>query len=142
MFFKKDKAEYVPIYQNIDGTYLPNSSQPNPNKYYEITTRVYTPHTSTRYFNVIIGDNGKAKYKDKNGYMVDTEKDLPELYYAREKCCGCTACYAICPMNAIVMRPDEEGFLYPVVDALKCIRCNKCISVCAFKKAQSRKGYL
>ncbi|ODA39131.1 hypothetical protein DSBG_4075 [Desulfosporosinus sp. BG] len=40
------------------------------------------------------------------------------------------------------MLPDEEGFLYPVVDAEICIRCYKCLSVCAFKKDQKDKGYL
>ncbi|MCD7856410.1 MAG: 4Fe-4S binding protein [Clostridiales bacterium] len=40
------------------------------------------------------------------------------------------------------MEEDEEGFLYPIVDAEKCIRCYKCLSVCAFKEAQREKGYL
>ena len=33
-----------------------------------------------------------------------------------EECCGCTACASICNHNAITMRPDTLGFLYPVVD--------------------------
>ncbi len=60
--------------------------------------------------------------------------DLPELYLDKRDCCGCTACYAVCPSQAILMQPDEEGFLYPVVDAGKCIHCRKCLSVCAFKR--------
>lgn len=49
----------------------------------------------------------------------------------KEDCCGCTACYATCPSNAISMQPDkEEGFLYPVVDDSKCIYCGKCFKVC------------
>ncbi|MCD8222468.1 MAG: 4Fe-4S binding protein [Clostridiales bacterium] len=40
------------------------------------------------------------------------------------------------------MIEDSEGFLYPVVDAEKCIRCYKCLSVCAFKEGQREKGYL
>ena len=31
------------------------------------------------------------------------------------------------------MQPDEEGFLYPVVDKEKCVKCYACIKVCAFK---------
>ena len=46
------------------------------------------------------------------------------------KCCGCSACYAVCPVGAISMRPDEEGFLQPVVDGEKCVRCGKCGKVC------------
>ena len=87
----------------------------------------YNPHKSTRY---------------KNKEMSSTSKPLPELYENRENCCGCSACYAICPVYAITMEPDEEGFLYPTVDVEKCIHCYKCISVCAFKVDQEAKGYL
>ena len=31
-------------------------------------------------------------------------------------CTGCGACVSICPKQAITMRADSEGFLYPVVD--------------------------
>ena len=47
-------------------------------------------------------------------------------------CCGCTACESVCPRNAIIMQPDAMGFLYPVVDAGKCIECGLCEKVCAF----------
>lgn len=87
----------------------------------------YNPHKSTRYIN-----------KDKS----DRNKSLPELYENRDNCCGCTACYAICPVRAIFMEPDDEGFLYPTVDAGKCIRCYRCMSVCAFKVDQEARGYL
>lgn len=47
-----------------------------------------------------------------------------------EKCCGCTACANICPVNAIKMCEDEEGFLYPHIDENKCIKCNLCEKNC------------
>lgn len=47
-------------------------------------------------------------------------------------CCGCTACESVCPRNAITMQPDAMGFLYPMVDAGKCIECGLCEEVCAF----------
>lgn len=49
-----------------------------------------------------------------------------------EKCCGCTACAAVCTHNAITMQPDALGFLYPVVDEGKCTNCGLCEKVCAF----------
>lgn len=49
-------------------------------------------------------------------------------------CCGCTACESICPQGAISMKPDNLGFLYPVIDESKCTRCNLCSKVCSFNK--------
>ena len=49
-----------------------------------------------------------------------------------EECCGCTACASICNHNAITMRPDTLGFLYPVVDVSKCTNCGLCEKVCSF----------
>lgn len=61
------------------------------------------------------------------------EKKIPVLYNGKEECCGCTACYAICPREAIRMVEDEEGFEYPWIDESRCIRCYRCIKVCPIK---------
>lgn len=45
-------------------------------------------------------------------------------------CCGCYACYNICPVNAIDMCSDEEGFWYPVILQDRCINCQQCEKVC------------
>lgn len=45
-------------------------------------------------------------------------------------CCGCTACVNSCPVGAITMRENEEGFLMPVVDTDKCIECGVCEKKC------------
>jgi coenzyme F420-reducing hydrogenase beta subunit len=55
------------------------------------------------------------------------------LFNNKEECCGCSACKSICPKAAILMVPDEEGFLYPTIDKSKCIDCGKCADVCAFR---------
>ena len=58
--------------------------------------------------------------------MVITEK----LKQNNLKCCGCSACYAVCPKNAITMQADSEGFKYPVINKDKCIDCRLCCKVC------------
>ena len=58
-----------------------------------------------------------------------------KLFDRKEDCCGCTACYAICPKNAIQMLEDEEGFLYPYINDNICIGCGQCITVCPLKSA-------
>lgn len=64
------------------------------------------------------------------------KKELPNLYSRKEECCGCTACYAICPKEAISMAEDEEGFEYPQIDDSICVRCYMCLTVCPVKAAK------
>lgn len=59
---------------------------------------------------------------------------FPILFTRKEECCGCTACYAICPKGAITMVEDEEGFEYPWVDESKCVGCRKCVEICPLKE--------
>ena len=56
------------------------------------------------------------------------------LNYNKNECCGCTACYNICPKSAISMEEDTEGFLIPIIDQNLCVECGKCRSVCGFKQ--------
>ena len=58
----------------------------------------------------------------------------------REKkdCCGCSACADVCPINAIKMELDEEGFLYPKINEDICIHCGKCDKVCGFSPVMKR----
>lgn len=65
----------------------------------------------------------------------------------KQDCCGCSTCASICPINAIIMKEDEEGFLYPQIDTDACINCGKCEKVCpvANKKEETpfeQKGYI
>lgn len=48
----------------------------------------------------------------------------------KSDCSGCHACVNICPKKCIVMKADEEGFLYPSVDLSKCVKCGLCKQVC------------
>lgn len=55
-------------------------------------------------------------------------------------CCGCSACANICPQNAISMKADGLGFVYPYVDMENCIECGLCEKVCDFKPGYKRNG--
>lgn len=60
----------------------------------------------------------------------------------KKNCCGCSACYSVCPTGAITMEEDEEGFRYPKIDKDKCINCHLCEKVCpiATKKIEEKSG--
>ena len=51
----------------------------------------------------------------------------------KSECCGCGACKNICPIGAISLEKDEEGFLYPKTDSGKCVKCGRCVKVCPIK---------
>ena len=127
------------LYQNRNGELLSDGFQP-----LLCDGGTVLKYESTRYINV------PSDLKNNN---------LPELYIHKELCCGCSACLIACPKSkletddyisyrflktsdrlesfpytgAISMLPDEEGFMYPVVDANKCVRCYKCLKVYPYK---------
>lgn len=59
--------------------------------------------------------------------MID--KTLP-----KELCCGCFACEAACPFDAIDM--SKKGFYNPVVNE-KCTQCELCVKTCPVLKSTS-----
>ncbi len=61
---------------------------------------------------------------------------MPLLFDEKNKaqCCGCSACFAVCPVGAIKFKADSEGFLYPEINGEMCVGCNRCINVCPLKK--------
>ncbi len=73
------------------------------------------------------------------------EPDIPfdlslqnDRFCSDSRCTGCGACEAICPLKAISMARDPEGFSVPEVDESKCVHCGKCHTVCqVFVKKES-----
>lgn len=55
-------------------------------------------------------------------------------------CTGCGACKNICPVGAIEMKEDNEGFLYPAINKEKCTNCGMCKKVCPILNNFSNKN--
>ena len=47
-----------------------------------------------------------------------------------EKCTGCGACSNACPVSAIEMKENQEGFLIPCINYDVCVKCNVCDKTC------------
>ena len=54
-------------------------------------------------------------------------------------CCGCRACEQICPVSAIRMEKNAEGFLYPILDNSTCVKCDLCEKVCPEESAPEKR---
>ncbi len=61
-------------------------------------------------------------------YILPKEKEFEIC--AKELCSGCSACASVCPVSAISMKADDEGFEYPCIDYSVCIGCDKCANTC------------
>lgn len=67
---------------------------------------------------------------------MDTNTHIPNRINVTDEgnCCGCLACMAVCPTNAISKTENERGFIVPTIDDSKCINCGFCLRTCDFKK--------
>lgn len=64
---------------------------------------------------------------------------MEQVYNEKRDCCGCTACFNGCPVGAITMEEDDEGFYYPLINQDKCIDCHWCQAVCPFINSEELK---
>ena len=73
--------------------------------------------------------------------MTERMKQSASFKTGREKeaCCGCAACAAVCPVGAVQMVIDEEGFWYPEINPSRCTGCGRCEAVCPL--GRERAGY-
>ncbi|MBQ7499294.1 MAG: Coenzyme F420 hydrogenase/dehydrogenase, beta subunit C-terminal domain [Clostridia bacterium] len=55
-------------------------------------------------------------------------------------CCGCGGCVSVCAKDAISMKEDEAGFIFPEVDESLCVRCGRCADVCVFTRKNEGAG--
>lgn len=47
-----------------------------------------------------------------------------------ERCAGCCLCANVCPVEAIEMRENAQGFLHPAINDNKCVNCGRCLERC------------
>lgn len=74
----------------------------------------------------------KALHGPKTPLGEETYFDTKDKF----SCYGCKACQDACPVHAITMEEDKEGFWYPVINEETCIHCNLCRKVCIYHKFQ------
>lgn len=58
----------------------------------------------------------------------------------KKDCTGCRMCEQICPVNAVTMKENKEGFIEPVINKEKCINCGLCFERCPQLNSLSNNG--
>lgn len=74
--------------------------------------------------NALKSINCRQESKEKRRYMKISELNIDS------ECTGCSACYNVCPVDAISMKFNFEGFSYPYIDDSLCVNCAKCVRCC------------
>jgi formate hydrogenlyase subunit 6/NADH:ubiquinone oxidoreductase subunit I len=59
----------------------------------------------------------------------------------KQNCCGCYACYNICPQKCIHMNTDVDGFWYPKVEINECTECGLCKQICPIHKEKLENNF-
>lgn len=67
--------------------------------------------------------------------IIEESHEMSREYHrvddlSKKECTGCMSCACSCPKQCITYMPDSEGFLYPVVDDGRCIKCGLCVKKC------------
>lgn len=78
----------------------------------------------------VVEKERKIMYAYLDNALKSVEQGKLPLLANRYHCTACGACENICPVGAITMQRDSEGFAYPQIDKEKCIRCGACERVC------------
>lgn len=57
-----------------------------------------------------------------------------------QRCTGCLACRAVCPVQCISAVEDNEGFQVPRIDEARCTDCGVCASICPEENNREESG--
>lgn len=96
---------------------------------------------SIQYLQDIVADAAKAE----DEYIKQKQEKCVCTEYS-SLCCGCGACAAACPVNAVALTHNKSGFCYAEISREKCISCGKCKKVCPIQNKETEcskpvKGY-
>lgn len=114
-----------------------------------LQSRLVSDEITESLFEIIDYDavNTKLKFEKKKSikYLVGSlksiskDKEKNNVFDTNSLCCGCGACQLVCPVNAISVEMNQEGFYSAAVNEKACISCGKCKKVCPYLSKEEKK---
>ena len=80
--------------------------------------------------NTIIENERKRSIELFKKAIIGENNNTIDLLNKHYKCTGCRMCAQICPVKAIDMKENEDGFFEPIINKEKCIKCSLCFKRC------------
>ena len=80
--------------------------------------------------NTIIENERKRSMELLKKAIIGENNNTIDLLNKHYKCTGCRMCAQICPVKAIDMKENEDGFFEPIINKEKCIKCSLCFKRC------------
>ena len=80
--------------------------------------------------NTIIENERKRSIELLKKAIIGENNNTIDLLNKHYKCTGCRMCAQICPVKAIDMKENEDGFFEPIINKEKCIKCGLCFKRC------------
>ena len=80
--------------------------------------------------NTIIENERKRSIELLKKAIIGENNNTIDLLNKHYKCTGCRMCAQICPVKAIDMKENEDGFFEPIINKEKCIKCSLCFKRC------------
>lgn len=93
-----------------------------------------------------INDRVEEIRKKSSDFLKESLKEITERKKEIKKetgrdltkyCSGCGACASVCPVEAISIKTNDEGFQSCTFDNEKCIKCGLCVKVCPMKRVKA-----
>ena len=73
-----------------------------------------------------------------NNRTTNDDKSQDKSICAVKQCCGCGSCASVCPVNAISIKINNDGFQHYIIDRTKCINCGMCQNACPMMRIHSK----
>ena len=119
LIYLPNQYEFLSLFQNAE--YVLTDS---------FHATVFSIIFNRKFVDILPGNQRKRSIELLKKAIIGENNNTIDLLNKHYKCTGCRMCAQICPVKAIDMKENEEGFFEPIINKEKCIKCSLCFKRC------------